>query len=162
MISQPSDTIMVEVNDKAGGNANILESVHDTPPARARVSLTLCCAMTSVEPIPSLRLHAALSHSFPPLRSSEVNHSLIRRRFERSIDGLPNSFLGFDPNLVPLKSNIICGQVKGVYEQGGMKAFFKGALPRALKSALNIALQFFLYDSLKRIANVAPDDLKVG
>lgn len=49
-----------------------------------------------------------------------------------------------------------------MYEQGGVKAFFKGAIPRALKSALNIALQFFLYDSLKRIANVAPDDLKVG
>lgn len=52
--------------------------------------------------------------------------------------------------------------MKDVYEQGGINAFFKGALPRALKSALNIALQFFLYDSLKRIANVAPDDLKVG
>lgn len=52
-------------------------------------------------------------------------------------------------------------QVKGVYKEGGPSAFYKGALPRAVKSALNIALQFFLYDSLKRLANVAPDDLKV-
>lgn len=48
-----------------------------------------------------------------------------------------------------------------VYKGGGPAAFYKGAVPRALKSALNIALQFFLYDSLKRIANVSPDDLKV-
>lgn len=52
-------------------------------------------------------------------------------------------------------------QVKGVYKEGGAGAFYKGALPRALKSALNIAVQFFLYDSLKRLANVSPDDLKV-
>lgn len=52
--------------------------------------------------------------------------------------------------------------VKQVYKEGGAAAFYKGALPRAAKSALNIALQFFLYDSLKRLANVAPDDLKVG
>ncbi|CAN0599084.1 unnamed protein product, partial [Ectocarpus sp. 12 AP-2014] len=45
--------------------------------------------------------------------------------------------------------------VKQVYEEGGAAAFYKGALPRAAKSALNIALQFFLYDSLKRLANVA-------
>ncbi|CAM9823111.1 unnamed protein product [Ectocarpus sp. 12 AP-2014] len=51
--------------------------------------------------------------------------------------------------------------VKQVYKEGGAAAFYKGALPRAAKSALNIALQFFLYDSLKRLANVAPDDLKV-
>lgn len=51
--------------------------------------------------------------------------------------------------------------VKGVYEEGGAGAFYKGALPRAAKSALNISLQFFLYDSLKRLAGIAPDDLKV-
>lgn len=51
--------------------------------------------------------------------------------------------------------------VKDVYKEGGAGAFYKGALPRAAKSALNISLQFFLYDSLKRLANVAPDDLKV-
>lgn len=52
--------------------------------------------------------------------------------------------------------------VKGVFKDGGAGAFYKGALPRAAKSALNIALQFFLYDSLKRLAGVAPDDLKVS
>ncbi|CAM9842774.1 unnamed protein product, partial [Scytosiphon promiscuus] len=55
----------------------------------------------------------------------------------------------------------ILSTVKGVYEEGGAAAFYKGALPRAAKSALNIALQFFLYDSLKRLASVAPNDLKV-
>lgn len=55
----------------------------------------------------------------------------------------------------------ILSTVKDVYEEGGPGAFYKGALPRAAKSALNIALQFFLYDSLKRLANVAPNDLKV-
>lgn len=55
----------------------------------------------------------------------------------------------------------IIDTVKDVYKEGGAGAFYKGALPRAAKSALNIALQFFLYDSLKRLANVAPDDLKV-
>lgn len=53
------------------------------------------------------------------------------------------------------------GQIKGVYKDKGPGGFYKGAFPRAVKSAINIALQFFLYDSLKRIANVAPDDLKV-
>ncbi|CAM9436051.1 unnamed protein product [Ascophyllum nodosum] len=77
LISQPFDTIMVDVNDKAGGNVNIIKSVKDA------------------------------------------------------------------------------------FEEGGVSAFYKGSLPRALKSAVNIALQFFLYDSLKRIANVSPDDLKV-
>lgn len=51
--------------------------------------------------------------------------------------------------------------MKGVYKDGGASAFYKGSVPRALKSALNIAVQFFLYDALKRIADVAPDDLKV-
>lgn len=51
--------------------------------------------------------------------------------------------------------------MKDVYKNGGIGAFYKGAIPRALKSALNIALQFFLYDSLKRLADVSPDDLKV-
>ena len=55
----------------------------------------------------------------------------------------------------------ILDTIKDVYKEGGAGAFYKGALPRAAKSALNIALQFFLYDSLKRLANVAPDDLKV-
>lgn len=52
-------------------------------------------------------------------------------------------------------------QVKGLYKDSGPAGFYKGAFPRAVKSALNIAVQFFLYDSLKRLANVAPDDLKV-
>lgn len=56
---------------------------------------------------------------------------------------------------------IVRRQVESVYRNGGPAAFFKGTVPRALKSALNIALQFFLYDSLKRIANVSADDLKV-
>lgn len=60
-----------------------------------------------------------------------------------------------------ISSANILDTVKDVYKEGGTRAFYKGALPRAAKSALNIALQFFLYDSLKRLANVAPDDLKV-
>lgn len=51
--------------------------------------------------------------------------------------------------------------MKDLYKAGGASAFYKGSTARALKSALNIALQFFLYDSLKRLADVAPDDLKV-
>eukprot|EP00904_Undaria_pinnatifida_P009784 jgi/Undpi1/5936/HiC_scaffold_2.g01210.m1 len=77
LVSQPSDTILVEVSDKEGGSANIVDTVKD------------------------------------------------------------------------------------LYKAGGASAFYKGSTARALKSALNIALQFFLYDSLKRLADVAPDDLKV-
>lgn len=55
----------------------------------------------------------------------------------------------------------ILGTVRGVLEEGGVPAFFKGLFPRAIKSAINIAVQFFLYDFFKRLAHVGPDDIKV-
>jgi Mitochondrial carrier protein len=51
--------------------------------------------------------------------------------------------------------------VREVLREGGLAGFYKGAVPRAIKSAINIALQFFLYDSCKRLAHVGPDDIKV-
>jgi solute carrier family 25 phosphate transporter 3 len=44
---------------------------------------------------------------------------------------------------------------------GGIGRLYQGSVPRAIKSALNIALQFFLYDALKRLVSVSPDDIKV-
>jgi uncharacterized membrane protein YgcG len=51
--------------------------------------------------------------------------------------------------------------VKDIYGKGGVKGFFKGTFPRAVKSAANIALQFFLYDFSKRALHVSADDIKV-
>lgn len=51
--------------------------------------------------------------------------------------------------------------VKDIYSQGGPGGFFKGTVPRAVKSAANIALQFFLYDWTKRALHVSSDDLKL-
>jgi len=39
--------------------------------------------------------------------------------------------------------------VRDIYGQGGAGGFFKGSFPRAVKSAANIAIQFFLYDFSK-------------
>ena len=43
----------------------------------------------------------------------------------------------------------ILAAVRDIYGQGGAGGFFKGTFPRAVKSAANIALQFFLYDFSK-------------
>ena len=51
--------------------------------------------------------------------------------------------------------------VKDIYGKDGLKGFFKGTFPRAVKSAANIALQFFLYDFSKRALHVSADDIKV-
>ena len=51
--------------------------------------------------------------------------------------------------------------VKDIYTQGGAGGFFKGTFPRAVKSAANIAIQFFLYDFSKRALHVSSDDLKL-
>lgn len=55
----------------------------------------------------------------------------------------------------------VLAAVKDIYDQGGLEGFFKGTVPRALKSAANIALQFFLYDFLKRALHISTDDLKL-
>lgn len=51
--------------------------------------------------------------------------------------------------------------IKDVYSKGSFGGFFKGTFPRAVKSAANIALQFFLYDFSKRGLHVSADDLKL-
>jgi hypothetical protein len=43
----------------------------------------------------------------------------------------------------------IFAAVRDIYGQGGVGGFFKGTFPRAVKSAANIAIQFFLYDFSK-------------
>ncbi|KAM3576159.1 hypothetical protein VYU27_001867 [Nannochloropsis oceanica] len=55
----------------------------------------------------------------------------------------------------------IVAAIKDIYGKGGVKGFFKGTFPRAVKSAANIALQFFLYDFSKRALHVSADDIKV-
>ena len=55
----------------------------------------------------------------------------------------------------------VLGAVGDIYSQGGVSGFFKGTVPRAFKSAANIALQFFLYDFLKRALHISADDLKL-
>jgi solute carrier family 25 (mitochondrial phosphate transporter), member 3 len=55
----------------------------------------------------------------------------------------------------------VVAAVQDIWVQGGLQGFFKGTVPRAVKSAANIALQFFLYDFLKRALHVSADDLKL-
>jgi len=55
----------------------------------------------------------------------------------------------------------VLAAVGDIYSQGGLTGFFKGTVPRAFKSAANIAIQFFLYDFLKRALHISADDLKL-
>ncbi len=51
--------------------------------------------------------------------------------------------------------------VQDIYRRDGLAGYFKGTFPRAVKSAANIAFQFFLYDFSKRALHVSADDLKL-
>ena len=80
---------------------------------------------------------AAISQPFDTLTTKVTQYSQIKR-----------------------KGGIVVA-VKDIYGKGGLKGFFKGTFPRAVKSAANIALQFFLYDFSKRALHVSADDIKV-
>ncbi|CAM9507937.1 unnamed protein product [Ectocarpus fasciculatus] len=109
-----------------------------------------------------------LAYNVFPQANESVAASLAISLISGMVAGVAASFVSQPSDTVFVEvsdkeggSVNIIDTVKQVYKEGGAAAFYKGALPRAAKSALNIALQFFLYDSLKRLANVAPDDLKV-
>eukprot|EP00752_Nemacystus_decipiens_P011093 g9855.t1 len=109
-----------------------------------------------------------LAYSIFPQATESVAASLAVSLISGMVAGVAASLVSQPSDTVfvevsdkDMGSANILDTVKDVYKEGGVGAFYKGALPRAAKSALNIALQFFLYDSLKRLASVAPDDLKV-
>ncbi|CAM9800459.1 unnamed protein product, partial [Chrysoparadoxa australica] len=55
----------------------------------------------------------------------------------------------------------LIGTVKAKWEAQGAQGFYKGSVPRAIKSAANIAIQFFVYDAAKKLLHVAPADIKL-
>ncbi|CAM9673480.1 unnamed protein product [Discosporangium mesarthrocarpum] len=109
-----------------------------------------------------------LAYNLFPLASESVSQSLAISLISGMVAGVVASFLSQPSDTILVEVNDsteggvdIMGTVKSVFKEGGISAFYKGVVPRALKSAVNIALQFFLYDFMKRIANVGPEDLKV-
>jgi len=57
--------------------------------------------------------------------------------------------------------NSIPQAFKALMEEGGIPRLYKGILPRAVKSAINIAIQFFMYDFCKRLFHATADELKL-
>jgi len=57
--------------------------------------------------------------------------------------------------------NTIPKAARALLAEGGPARLYKGALPRAVKSAVNIAVQFFTYDACKTALHVTADELKL-
>ncbi|CAM9122561.1 unnamed protein product [Phaeothamnion confervicola] len=108
-----------------------------------------------------------LAYAVLPNAAESVSMSLTISLVSGMIAGVAASLVSQPSDTVLTEFNDsessgeLLGTVRQVYKAGGIKAFYKGTLPRAIKSAFNIALQFFLYDFCKRLAHVSPDDIKV-
>ncbi|KAG5185410.1 hypothetical protein JKP88DRAFT_194574 [Tribonema minus] len=111
-----------------------------------------------------------LAYSLFPQAGESVTLSLLVSLLSGMVAGVAASLVSqpSDTILVAVNGEAeeggrmdIVGTVRNKLKEGGVAAFYKGSVPRAIKSAINIAIQFFLYDSCKRLAHVGPDDIKV-